>query len=298
MSVSHVIRVSHLTKTFKQIKALDDVSFEVNKGDVYGILGPNGAGKTTAISAILSLVTPDSGSIDVLGEKITSLSNFKLNKVGALIGDTPPYFPYMSGRENIEFIAKYHRIAFSRVDDMLKFFGLKDAADRKPTLYSTGMKQRLGLAMALVHKPEILVLDEPTNGMDPTGMKEIRLLIKQLSQHGITIVLSSHLLHEVEQLCNRIVFFNHGKVITQGDLDKMRFSHKLCVETKHTKKSLELLQAMTNKSVMVESDQTIIVENGDPETIIELLVRNMVTPSQVYKKKTDLEELYMSATKG
>jgi ABC-2 type transport system ATP-binding protein len=218
MTHEPVVQLHNVTKNFRGVTAVNNVSLSVAAGDVYGVLGPNGAGKTTTIAMILGLVAPTSGTIEVLGQSVTINTTNALQQVGSVVGDRPAYIPYVTGRQNVEYMAKLRQADLTRVDHVLHLMGLTAAADRYPDKYSTGMKQRLGLAMALVHRPQLLILDEPTNGMDPVGMREIRELIKYLAEQGITIIICSHLLPEIEQVCNRVAIFNQGQIVAEQAL--------------------------------------------------------------------------------
>lgn len=287
------VKVEDIVKKYKSITAVNNISLEINKGDIYGILGPNGAGKTTVISMILGLVKPNSGSIEVLGQKINQGSNRALSHVGALVGDTPPFYPYMSGKENVEYMAKLFKMPPKKVDETLEFMGLSRAADRKPTQYSTGMKQRLGIAMAIVHEPEILILDEPTNGMDPGGMREIRTLIQELAKRGITVILCSHLLNEVEQVCNRVAIFKQGQIVAQGRIeDLMKNTGAIMIETYQYEKTLAFLTQCEIEFIS-EDPGFIHIKSTEPEKLIEQLVAHQLTPRQVFDAGQNLENLYL-----
>ena len=290
-----VIKISNLSKSFKDTKAIDGISLSVNKGDVYGVLGANGAGKTTTISTVLGLIEADEGEVEVLGQRVSTGNNAILTNIGSLVGDGTAYFPYMTGRENMIYMANRFEVDHKRVDNILKFMGIYDARNRKPSLYSTGMKQRLGIAMAIIHDPEILILDEPTNGMDPAGMRDIRNLIKELANHGTTIVLCSHLLHEVEQVCNRVAIFNKGKIITEGNLENLKGNGNIvCLETDNSKETLEFLMRNHYVAEIDSQSPNLVYVNGiDSKPLIELLVNNSLTPNGVYTKENNLEELYL-----
>ena len=217
-----VIRTFDLTKRFKRLTAVDQVTFEVRRGEVFGFLGPNGAGKTTTIAMLLGLVRPTAGSAEVLGKDIRRGLSAALRRVGAIV-ETPAFYPYMNGTDNLRLIARIiGNGAEERIPALLDDVGLKGRGVDKVGTYSTGMRQRLGLASAMLGDPELLILDEPTNGLDPAGMQEMRVFIRRLAdQEGKTIFLSSHLLHEVEQVCDRVLILNKGKVIAQGDVSEL-----------------------------------------------------------------------------
>ena len=195
-----VLRTEGLEKRFGPVRAVDGVSLAVERGEVFGFLGPNGAGKTTTIGMVLGLIHPTAGEVFLFGEPLTPARPGVLRRVGALVGATAALVPYLSARGNLHLVARLQGAkAAARIDEVLDLVGLREAADRKAGDFSTGMKQRLGLAMALLHQPDLLILDEPTNGMDPAGMREVRNMLRALADGGTTVFLSSHLLHEIQQ---------------------------------------------------------------------------------------------------
>ncbi len=221
-----VLRLHRLSKRFKDVSAVENLTLDVHPGECFGFLGPNGAGKTTTISMILGLLHPTSGQVEVLGRPVTPTHLAPLQEVGALVG-TPGFYPYLSGRVNLHLLARlYPTVDKSRVEAVLAQVGLEKAAHRKVKTYSTGMKQRLGLAAALLHRPRLLILDEPTNGLDPVGMAEMRQLLQELTQDGVTVFLSSHLLHEVEQVCDRVAVLNRGRLLAQGPVADLLHGHQ------------------------------------------------------------------------
>ena len=215
-----VIRTHNLTKRFKKLTAVDQLNMEVTQGEVFGFLGPNGAGKTTTISMLLGLLHPTAGSAEVLGYDIQSQPARALRGVGALV--EAAFYPYLSARDNLWVMAQLSGGGASpkRISEVLELVGLAKRADDKFKTFSTGMKQRLGLGAALIHDPDLLILDEPTHGLDPAGMREMRELIGRLSrEHNKTVFLSSHLLHEVEQVCDRVLILDQGRAIAAGRVD-------------------------------------------------------------------------------
>ncbi len=216
------IQTCDLTKRYKAITAVDKISFDVRVGEVFGFLGPNGAGKTTTIAMLLGLVRPSSGSAEVLGFNIQSDLTSSLRRVGAIV-ETPAFYPYMTGFDNLRIFARIiGSNAERQIPAILDRVGLNERQDDKVGTYSLGMRQRLGLASALLGDPQLLILDEPTNGLDPAGMQEMRGFLRQLAeQEGKTVFLSSHLLHEVEQVCDRVLILNQGRVIAQGDVTEL-----------------------------------------------------------------------------
>jgi ABC-2 type transport system ATP-binding protein len=221
-SETPVIRTYDLTKRFKALTAVDEVNFTVKRGEVFGFLGPNGAGKTTTIAMLLGLVRPTAGNAEVLGHDIRHDLSVALRRVGAIV-ETPAFYPYMSGIDNLRIFARIDGGDTEKhIPAILKQVGLTGRGKDKVGTYSQGMRQRLGLGAALLGDPELLILDEPTNGLDPAGMQEMRVLIRHLAdEQGKTVFLSSHLLHEVEQVCDRVLILNRGQVIAQGKVDEL-----------------------------------------------------------------------------
>ena len=218
----YVIETVNLCKKSGDRYRVRNVNLAVPKGVVYGFLGPNGAGKTTTMKLMLGLIKPDGGSVEILGSMMNPGTRFKINKrTGSLI-ESPGFYGHLSGQENLEIIAKYKNLGAGEVAEALKIVGLYERKDDKVKKYSLGMKQRLGIAMALMGKPELIILDEPTNGLDPAGINEIRNLIKSIPEKlGSTVIISSHLLSEVEQMADYVGIINKGKMIYQGLLSEL-----------------------------------------------------------------------------
>lgn len=220
---SIIVEVEGLTKTFRHIRAVDNISFVVYEGDILGFLGPNGAGKTTTLYMLLGLVRPDSGKIRIFGKDLFKERTSILQQVGAVV-ESPEFYNYLSGRKNLELLSRIHngRIDSSRIDEVLGIVGLKERGDDKVKTYSHGMRQRLGIAQAILHRPRLLILDEPTIGLDPEGSQDIWGILKKLvSQENMTIIISSHLLFEIEEFSNRVCVIDRGKMLTCD------FTHKL-----------------------------------------------------------------------
>jgi ABC-2 type transport system ATP-binding protein len=218
-----LIKVENLSKSFKDLKAVDDLSFTVNKGDVYGFLGQNGAGKSTTIRMLLTLIEPSAGDIEVFGMNLRSHRKQILQNIGAVI-ERPDLYKYLTAYENLSLFARLSgkKISRSRLEAQLETVGLKDRAHSKVRTFSQGMKQRLGIAVALVHEPELIILDEPTNGLDPHGIADIRNLILRLSRDtGKTILVSSHLLSEIEMIATRMLIIDKGKKVAEGSVAEL-----------------------------------------------------------------------------
>lgn len=213
-----IIKVASLCKNFGNLEAVKDLSFNVNEGEIFGFLGQNGSGKSTTIRMLLSLIHPTSGYVEIFGQDITEFRNQIAKKMGAII-ERPDLYPYLTAKEHLQLFAKLSqkKISTSQIEHTLQQVGLSNRASDKVQTFSLGMKQRLGIAIALVHEPELVILDEPTNGLDPQGIADIRHLIKDLAQkEGKTILVSSHLLTEIEQMAHQILIIHQGKKIALG----------------------------------------------------------------------------------
>ena len=234
--MSSIIKVNNLSKQFKEIKAVDDLSFNVEEGDVYGFLGQNGAGKSTTIRMLLTLIKPTAGDISIFGESLSNHRHEILKQVGAVI-EKPDLYKYLSAFDNLAIFAKLSGIKPNRtlLMEQLKMVGLEERALSKVKTFSQGMKQRLGIAVALVHNPQLIVLDEPTNGLDPQGIADMRNLILHLSREmGKTIVISSHLLAEIELVANRMLIIHKGKKIVEGNVAELLDPSKSLVQIETT----------------------------------------------------------------
>jgi ABC-type multidrug transport system ATPase subunit len=229
-----IVEVKHLVKHFGKFHAVEDVSFDVYRGDVFGFLGPNGAGKSTTIRTMLSLIRPTSGELQLFGKDLTKNRNYILSKIGCIV-EKPDFYKYLSAEKNIEIFARLSGapIKKNKIHEMIEFVGLKGREKDKVSGFSHGMKQRLGIAQTLIHDPELIILDEPTTGLDPQGIIDIRNLILQLrNEQNKTILLSSHILSEIELIANRMVIINKGKTIIQGSVSDLLNGQELIVSFK------------------------------------------------------------------
>jgi ABC-2 type transport system ATP-binding protein len=294
--MSLIIETQQLTKRYGSLLAVDALTLNVEKGEVFGVLGPNGAGKTTTIGMLLGLLQPSAGSVRLCGQPVTLRRSTILQRVGALVAD-PGFLPDLSGRENLRLLAYLHPgVTAQRIEEVLAQVGMQKDTRRKVKTYSTGMKQRLGLAMAMMHQPELLVLDEPTNGLDPAGMKEVRDLLRALPSQGVTVFLS-HLLHEIEQICDRVMVLNHGRVLAQGRVsDLVHGQHVVRVRVGDVPGTLEVLRAVPGVSKVAVDGSWVDVQGVPPEIVIESLVNKHLTPSEVTSGDLDLESVFLELT--
>jgi ABC-type multidrug transport system ATPase subunit len=297
-----ILRTTNLGKRYKNRWAVEDVNLEIHRGDVFGFLGPNGAGKSTTIRMILSLIRPTTGSVELFGHRLETEREKALAKVAGIV-EKPDFYLYLSAFRNME-IAGALTLGKSpekkRIIDSMALVGLQDRADDCVKTFSHGMKQRLGIAQALLCNPELIVLDEPTNGLDPQGMKEVRELIAQLShEHGITVFLSSHLLNEVEQVATRMAIINKGKLVVQGSVEELLRSSakRIIFNVEPKKKALAVLK----KIKRVENptlDSTGIIANVETKDIPDVVVKLVAAKCKVFsvKPKRSLEEYFLSVT--
>ena len=213
-----ILKITNLNKKFRKVHAVNNVSLEIKKGNVYGILGPNGSGKSTTLGIVLNVVNKTSGNFEWFDGGLST--HDALKKVGAII-ERPNFYPYMTAEENLRLVCKIKNIPFDKVNEKLELVGLFERKESKFKTFSLGMKQRLAIASALLNDPEILILDEPTNGLDPQGIRQIRDLIKIIANQGTTILLASHLLDEVEKVCSHVIVLRYGVTLYQGTVDEM-----------------------------------------------------------------------------
>ena len=290
-----IVVTRELTKRYGDRLAVDAVSLHVRRGEIYGFLGPNGAGKTTTLRMLLGLVRPTSGHASVLGAPPGSPA--ALRRIGALI-EGPGFYPYLSGRENLRVFARHSGVGDSRVTAVLETVDLTDRAREKYSAYSLGMKQRLGLAAALLKEPELLILDEPTNGLDPAGMLDMRTLIRRVSGQGCTVLLSSHLLGEVRQICDRVGIIFRGELVAEMPVDELGSGGSLVVTADPVD------AARTRVSSMVGSDRVrpdghslqIDVARSDAAKINAELVAAGVAVSELRWQAPDLENIFFQLT--
>lgn len=299
-----ILKVSSLTKQFRDVKAVDNLSFTVNQADVYGFLGQNGAGKSTTIRMLLTLIEPSSGEIEMFGMNLRTHRKEILSQVGAII-ERPDMYKYLSGYENLLLFARMNQVDSSRKKLMgqLELVGLADRAHSKVKTYSQGMKQRLGIAVALVHDPQLIILDEPTNGLDPQGIADMRNLILHLSRHlKKTVLVSSHLLSEIEQVATRMLIIDHGRKITEGNVKELFDPSKAVVEVKTGDPgvAIDFLNKSKWAPFLVNTDQGIIVLEMNKSDIAALnhdLVYAGVDVLSL-QPKNSLENYFLHITAG
>lgn len=299
--VMAIIKVEHISKHFGNLKAVDDLSFEVQAGEVFGFLGQNGSGKSTTIRMLLSLIHPTSGTIELFGKSLQKDRNQILEQVGAII-ERPDLYPYLSAREHLQLFAKVRKqkIPSKAIDDTLQKVGLLDRAQDKVQTFSLGMKQRLGIGIALVHNPQLIILDEPTNGLDPQGIADMRKLIIALSkEEGKTILVSSHLLSEIEQVATQILILHKGKKMVEGNTKALLDPQNKIVQFKtlDDARALQVVQNSTYKASLMDRKQGVFlkVPNTDIPQLNEFFLHAGI-PIMGIEAKNSLEDYFLNIT--
>lgn len=297
-----MIKVEKLNFSYqKDIKILDNLSFEVPKGSIYGFLGANGAGKTTTIRILLGLCQADSGQIFINGQLFSKANYLQYQNIGAMI-EEPSVYGHLSGKENLQFLSKYYNIGTKRIDEVLHMVDLGEAKDKKAKDYSLGMKQRLGIAQSLLHNPDILLLDEPLNGLDPSGIKDIRELLFKLRNQGKTILISSHLLSEVEKSCDYFCIIDQGKQLLSEKVSNMQQMLSKDIQYEIECSNIEKARILLSKTQKVElKNANRLWINLPNDKIISRYIQELISEGielyEVRKKENSLEDIFLKLTK-
>lgn len=292
-----ILEVRDLTKKFKQI-AVNHISFDVEKGNVYGLLGPNGSGKSTTFGMLLSTINPTSGSWKWFGKEGTDTDTLK--KIGAII-EQPNFYPYLSAEKNLRIVAEIKGVAENRIDEVLAVVNLLSRKQDAFKTYSLGMKQRLAIASALLANPEVLILDEPTNGLDPEGIIQIREIISSIAKSGTTIIVASHLLDEIEKICSHVIVLKHGTAIYSGTVDGMsntkgffELKSDNLAELRAALEALGLFSSVTEKNNLLIAQ---MAEDISATDLNRILFEKGIVLSQLQKKRDSLESQFLELLK-
>lgn len=294
-----IIDVQHLAKSFGSFEAVKDVSFSVQRGDVFGFLGPNGAGKSTTIRCMMSLITPDKGSIELFGESLQTHRKDILRNIGSII-EKPDFYKYLSAEKNLEIFARVSGAEVSKIEiqEMLEFVGLANRGRHKVGGFSHGMKQRLGIAQTLLHKPELIILDEPTTGLDPQGIIEVRNLILRLkNEQNKTILLSSHQLSEIELIANRMVIINQGKSIVEGNVQDLLQAEEIVVkvavdDSEKAMRCIAQLETAKNAEALSSTEIEVLMKKNEIAAFNKFLVQHDVAVFSLEPKRK-LEDYFI-----
>ncbi|TCC48672.1 ABC transporter ATP-binding protein [Kribbella capetownensis] len=290
-----LVEVTGLTKRYGDTLAVDGVDLTVLPGEVYGFLGPNGAGKTTTLRILTGLIAPTSGSVRVLGGSPGQAD--VLGRTGSMI-ESPAFYPYLSGLDNLRLLAEYAEVPRERIDEVLDLVDLADRAKDRFSTYSLGMKQRLGVAAALLKDPELVILDEPTNGLDPAGMRDMRRLIRELGSEGRTVLLSSHLLGEVQQICDRVGIINSGRMVAEHNVEDLRGEQELVVRAAPRETAQSVLTEFLGAGTVHLYDDTLRVKVA-PDRAAEVnrvLVEAGIAVSELHSTERALEDIFFELT--
>ncbi len=292
-----ILSVKNLTKKFKRT-VVNNLSFDVERGNVYGILGPNGSGKSTTFGMLLSTINPTSGEWKWFGEEGTTTDTLK--KIGAII-EQPNFYPYLNAEKNLKIVAEIKGTPYERIDEVLSLVGLLERKNDAFRTYSLGMKQRLSIASALLNKPEVLILDEPTNGLDPEGIIQIRDIITHIAKQGITIIIASHLLDEIEKICSHVVVLKEGTAIYSGSVEAMSSSKGYFeLKAEDNKQLAGTLEEMNLfQSIKIEDDHLMAFLKDDisGSDLNKKLVNKGIYLSQINRKKQSLENQFLELVK-
>lgn len=295
--MNNVLQLKGITKKFGYLTAVKDLSFDIEKGNVYGILGPNGSGKSTTLGIILNVVNKTSGEYSWFSGSTETQDALK--RVGAII-ERPNFYPYMSAFQNLKLVCKIKGVSLDAIEKVLETVGLLDRKDSAFNTFSLGMKQRLAIASALLNDPEVLILDEPTNGLDPQGIHQIREIIKEIAKKGTTILLASHLLDEVEKVCSHVVVLRKGVKLYSGRVDEMISSHGFFeIKTNQQDKLINFIQHHAKISTHKVREDLVTVFLGEAlesEIFIKELFDNNIIPTHFVKRKESLEEQFLQLT--
>ncbi|MEJ4023220.1 ABC transporter ATP-binding protein [Clostridioides difficile] len=295
-----IIRTQRLSKEYNKIFRVKDIDLRVPKGAVYGFLGPNGAGKSTTLKMLLGLAKPTQGNINILGKELNEKNRISILKdIGSLI-ESPSYYAHLTGLENMTIMQRLLDLPKKNVNEALKIVRLENQKNKKVSQYSLGMKQRLGIAMAIMKFPQLLILDEPTNGLDPAGIEEIRELIKSLPEkYGMTVLISSHLLSEIDQIATSIGIINHGELVFQDSIKELhnRGQSQIAIKTKNVVSAQKLLNTKGYMSLIQDGYLTIEnLKDSDVAKINGMLVHSNIDVFRIEEHKKSLEDIFLELT--
>ncbi|MBP3502774.1 MAG: ABC transporter ATP-binding protein [Clostridia bacterium] len=299
-----ILEIKNVSKYYGKTKVVDNISFDVKKGEIFGFLGPNGAGKTTTIKMILGLLSIDEGNIKINGYDIKKDFEKAMEYIGGIV-ENPDMYGYMSAVDNLKLFAKIRNINYSEVYKALELVGLQKSMNQKISKYSLGMKQRAGLALSLLHSPKILILDEPTNGLDPVGIKDLRDILKKLAKEQDTAILvSSHILSEMELMCDQVAVIDKGKIVkieslTQNENEAEPKEVQCVIKVKQQDKAINVLKEKLNKQAKIKDEKIYVTVNkGEISNIVKTLALNDVDVEYANENEHTLEDLFFDVTKG
>jgi len=292
-----ILKVANLSKKFGKKEVLKNVSFDVFEGDILAFIGPNGAGKTTTIKCVLGLQKMNRGTVTINGYDIKKDFTKAIKKVGCIV-ESPDVYMYLTAYDNLKMQASlYDDITDKDIEEVIKMVGLENRIHDKVSKYSLGMRQRLGIAISLIHKPNLLILDEPTNGLDPEGIKDLRNLLKKLASEGMAILISSHNLSELESFCNKVLIISHGEIIEENTINEIKKTddNKYLLKVNDIKEAMEVIK---NAKKIDKEHIEIVVEEKEIAEVIKKLVKNKIDIFEVRKEDLSLEEAFINKAGG
>lgn len=300
----NVLEVKGLKKRLGKREIIKGINFSVKDGEIFGFLGPNGAGKTTTIRMLVGLIAPNEGEIKICGKDVQKEKEEALKNVGAVV-ENPELYKYLSGRENLMQIARIRKVSREEVEELIELVGLKDRIDDKVKKYSLGMKQRLGLAAALIGEPKLLILDEPTNGLDPSGIIDFREVVKKAAKEkGIAVFISSHILSEVQNLCDRVAFTNGGVIKSVEDIHDNTMDTELdsltLIVSSNEEEAVKILKTidLVKSASVIDEEIHLIIKGGKTSELLKILLEKNIRVEEIFKNRKGLEQRYMELVEG
>lgn len=300
----NVLEVTGLKKKLGKREIIKGINLSVKEGEIFGFLGPNGAGKTTTIRMLVGLIAPNEGEIKICGKNIQKNKEEALKNVGAVV-ENPELYKYLSGRENLMQIARIRKVSKKEVDSLIELVGLKDRIDDKVKKYSLGMKQRLGLAAALIGEPKLLILDEPTNGLDPSGIIDFREVVKKAAkERNMAVFISSHILSEVQNLCDRVAFTNGGVIKSIEDIHDNTMDTELdsltLIVSSNEEEAVKVLKGidLVKSASVIDEEIHLIIESGKTSELLGILLNKKIKVEEIFKNRKGLEQRYMELVEG
>lgn len=300
----NVLEVTGLKKKLGKREIIKGINLSVKEGEIFGFLGPNGAGKTTTIRMLVGLIAPNEGEIKICGKNIQKNKEEALKNVGAVV-ENPELYKYLSGRENLMQIARIRKVSKEEVDSLIELVGLKDRIDDKVKKYSLGMKQRLGLAAALIGEPKLLILDEPTNGLDPSGIIDFREVVKKAAkERNMAVFISSHILSEVQNLCDRVAFTNGGVIKSIEDIHDNTMDTELdsltLIVSSNEEEAVKVLKGidLVKSASVIDEEIHLIIESGKTSELLGILLNKKIKVEEIFKNRKGLEQRYMELVEG
>lgn len=299
-----VLEVKGLKKRLGKREIIKGINFSVKDGEIFGFLGPNGAGKTTTIRMLVGLIAPNEGEIKICGKDVQKEKEEALKNVGAVV-ENPELYKYLSGRENLMQIARIRKVSKEEVEELIELVGLKDRIDDKVKKYSLGMKQRLGLAAALIGEPKLLILDEPTNGLDPSGIIDFREVVKKAAKEkGMAVFISSHILSEVQNLCDRVAFTNGGVIKSVEDIHDNTMDTELdsltLIVSSNEEEAVKVLKGidLVKSASLIDEEIHLIIDSGKTSELLGILLNKKIKVEEIFKNRKGLEQRYMELVEG